>query len=237
MLDMLNGVEHGKGILSFTKSLVTRTQNGTRTEPDATETGVRRGKGVPGIIADEYKPSMTKAEKLSQSRIQKELLEMAIYLEEEDRDWQEIIDKMNETYELQRELIVEVTKAILRGGDSEDEADEETEDNPQEKMIEKVKNKWPFLFSLKPMHSHHKRLTGRDLEGRLNTYMADAVNLHYLLLFLKSSSAANFKNVVLSEKIKESTLTNGSKLLLATCMLANHFKEDYSSFLLPVEVK
>ncbi len=90
-----------------------------------------------------------------------------------------------------------------------------------------------------PVVTHQKQLPVQcEAKECLNTYMADPDNLDYLIKFLKSSSSANLKNVVMFDKMerRSNSVTNGSKLLLAVCMLANHFKEDYSTFLHTVEV-
>ncbi len=230
------------GVQTFTKMLNIQIENDYRKKGKKGETtaatGVSCGKGVPGVLAEQYYPKMSKQERNRCTILQKELQGM-YELDENEKDWLEINEKMKESYKLQRELIVHCTKTLLNN--KNDSSDEENEDElePEEKLVQKIQKAWPLLFSVTPMSNHHLQLTGRNLQEKFDNFF-DKDEISYLLAFLSSCSNSNKQNAIMRLRLETQlpTMTNGAKLLLAICMTANHFKEQWNGvLLLTAEVK
>jgi len=237
MQESLNNVVYGDGTETIAKTIKVYLENATRNDKrngDGDVPAINKGVGVPGVLKDQNKPSLPRKTKLCQIVIQESSTK--IY-EEEDPDlwdWTEIRKKMAETYELQRDEIVEHTRKLVRL--AEEEGEEVNEDEPAERAMVAVKQNWPFLFFSMTMNDHHKRLTGINLQERLEGFLAKD-QLRYLPMFFSACSSKNTLNCVLKLKAEENgPCSYGGLFLLTVCMAANHFNECYKKFLFTAEV-
>jgi len=244
MQEELNGVVHGNGLHTFKRRLQTKIENDLRHKSDrelSEMPSVCRGVGVAGVLKEQYKPALTRKMKHRQSEIQRSLKITNVEQDPDDWDWLSVGSQMSETYELQRELIVELSTKVL------EEATDETDSNPDDDLDIRAmcvsKREWPFLFYTVPMNAHFKRLTGLDLQQRIEVFLSRGL-LDKILLFFCScscSAAINTQNLILKLKVEDhvdsTPMSVGTQFLLSFCMIANSFNETYANkFLLTAEV-
>ncbi|XP_026283306.2 uncharacterized protein LOC113209814 [Frankliniella occidentalis] len=235
MQESLNGKVHGDGTLTFRKRLNTKIENMFRKEEDTEDGGmpsISRGVGVPGVLKDQYRPPLSRKSRNRQTLIRGSLCRINKEEDPDDWDWIDIGTKMKDTYELQRDDIVELTKKVM----DEDKGEDESDPDEDERVMSSLKRDWPFLFYSVPMNTHYKRLTGIDLQERVLKFLS-ADELKYLLLYYCScsnSSAINTQNLVLKLKVQQempasASMSTSTQFLLALCMTANNFAETYTN--------
>ena len=208
----------------------------------------KKGKGTVGILIDQYLPRLTEADHTSQAGIRDHLQN---YHNLDDRlwRWNEINADMEATYELQREDIhkaksaVEAHAAAAAAAENKennadiDEPDFMNDDDPlPEPALKVVKGKWPFLFQIPGLRNHHQRLTGRNIHKEMLQFCEK--HLEFAYLFMTSGSKANVENLAFRLRLegKSEEISTSSKLLAFVLMVAKHFEEDASLFILSAEV-
>lgn len=191
---------------------------------------VTKGKKVVGVDPDSYQPIMTSASKEVQQGIKEHLVNIKL-LDTDEPDWPLIIKNMKETYELQREQIVLGTVELTKQTN-----DSEQPDNPEQKLLARLKEEWPFLFELKCLEVHHLTLTRRDLGQKMKIFIDELLDL--TLSFMTTSSKCNVDNLIIRMKLecKYDSVPTDLKLMCLMHMIANHFGESFDQLFLPVEV-
>lgn len=195
-----------------------------------------KGRGSVGVLIEQYQPELTSTNEEVQSQIAEDLKNHHA-LESKHWDWEKISTDMIRSFELQRQDIVEAKEEVTKETAEKENTGAENEDDDvlPKPAIQQVKEKWPFLFRKGIMTNHHNRLTGRNLSNEMARFMEE--ELDFVLNFMTTCSKSNIKNFALRLTLEEGTdLTPESKVLAVMVMTANHFGEDFTSFLHGAEV-
>ncbi|XP_034232840.1 uncharacterized protein LOC117640446 [Thrips palmi] len=221
-VDIVDGKKVGDGKASFTKSFGISVDNRMRDKNKSKPQRAVRGKGIVGVLPNQYQPDVRNAIEQAGMR---EHLQNLHGLNPTQWDWTEIQSDMRATYELQREDVVKARDSVemMAGTGTGATEAEETEDDPTPKALAQVKKLWPFLFSQCCLQDHHRRLTGRDIRIHLESYKER--KLKSVLRYMTSHSTTNTANLALRLRLKNFTLSDSNKLLCIFFMVANHFKE------------
>lgn len=231
---IIKGVAIGSNRSNFFRAFESCIENLMKTgNTGLKKSKVMKGKNVVGVDPDVYDPVMTKDSREVQEGI-KEHLKNLKALGTDEHNWPEIVNNLKETYELQRTDILLGTSEILGGGAGRSSEDDDELLN--EKAFEKLKREWPFLFEMVGLELHHNTLTKRELGVKIKSFVEE--HLRFTLYFLTSSSNCNVENVIqcLLLKKRPDILDPERKFLLMLNMLANHFRENFSSLYIPAEV-
>lgn len=223
---MVDGNKVGDGQASFKKSFGFSIDNKYRDKNKSKPQKAIRGKGIVGVLQEQYQPIVRNS--IEQAGL-REHLQNLFNLNPTQWDWTEIRKDMSNTFELQREDVVkakEIVEVVLEAGD---------EDNPAVRALAQAKALWPFLFKQSCLQDHHIRLTGRDIRTNLESYKENKLNS--VLNYLTAHSTKNTLNFSLKLEMETFPPSDSNKLMCILFMIANHFKEDIEVFFKTVEVK
>jgi hypothetical protein len=237
MADTVNGAVISDGRASFQKMLKISIENKMRktTSRTARLPKAVRGKGIVGVLVTQYEPQVTSRE--DQEGIREHMQNMHSFDSDSMWDWEDITRDLENSYELQRQHMIlakeKIEKQSTVASDEEEENPDEVEEMP---ALKNLKCQWPFLFTVQGMKTHHKRLTGRNIEGALEDFVGTQLDM--VLLFLTSCSSANTDNLALRIRLEsQGNFENKQQQFLAFFkMIAAHFKEKEELFLKNVEV-
>lgn len=231
---LVNGRVIGDGKSSFQRRLGVCIENLCRSFNQPNQAGparkIKAGRGVVGVLPAQYNPATTEAERTEHQQIKEYLINLhssgiAGW------DWNEIGNNMTITYSLQREDILKSKEVVVR---AQEEEEDEMEVAPEDQSLTILKNLWPFLFEPRGLQIHHDRLTGRNLQEKIDNFIRDDLDL--TLLFLSSSAKSSVKNLKLKQKLDRLNLLPAKKVLAVVQMLANTFNEKFGNLLLTAEV-
>lgn len=189
------------------------------------------GRGIVGVLPEQYAPQLTNAEKIEQGG-QKDYLKNIHTLGSAFWDWDEIRQKLTESFKLQREEIV-TAREIIERATNDDDGDENV--HLEERAISKLKADWPFLFEPSGLTIHHNIVSGRDIETQMNKFIEE--DLEMMIGFLTTQSEKSIKNLKLKAKLDKLNIAKGKKVLAMVEMLANHFRESFRNMVLTTEVQ
>lgn len=173
--DVVNNKEIAKGVENFKRQLEMYLDN-KRTH--GTRRPLVKMAGVVGVIPNEYSPSMTQNDKVSQETLKKHLDNVFEAIDHDTLDMSSILEDLKSTYSLQREDILRVREAVQA---QSERADQDEPDPPN--ALSMLKKEWGFLFTKEGLEQHHHRLTGRDVAGPLEEFVRGNLTMfHYFLI-------------------------------------------------------
>lgn len=206
----------------------------------------KKGKGTVGVLIEQYHPSMTEADEVTQVGLREHLQNYHL-VDERLWQWKDIHSDMQATYKLQRDDIEKAKAAVVAAQESANSRDDASDSGEKNDSMEDdnimpdaamkvVKEKWPFLFTVPCLRNHHQRLTGREINKEMMKFCESY--FEYTYLYMTCGSRSNTQNISIRLRIESKCedMPSSSKLLACVVMIANHFEEDWSSLILSAEV-
>ncbi|XP_052123654.1 uncharacterized protein LOC127749469 [Frankliniella occidentalis] len=155
---------------------------------------VVKGRGTVGVLIDKYQPTVRNTQE--QEGI-KESMKNEHGADPTVWDWDAIHKQLTESFPLQRQEIVDAKDGLLEP----QQADAEEADEPPEKMMEKLKKSWPFLFTMNGIEVHYKILSGRDLSREVTAHITNKLDI--VIMYLTTLSHANIQNLALKMRVEQ----------------------------------